>query len=570
MSREPPPPAAARGGLLADGLIALAIAGGVLTVLLATGPDFGMVWDEGHTVRRDRLLADWFSRLAAPAEGHTRWEAFTDRALDRSWPFSREEPDGHPPFYALLGVAGWRLSRDWLGPLASCRFGPMLLCAATAGALYLHLARRVGRLAGLTAASAFALMPRPFAHAHYAHYDMPMTCLWLLAQVAFVRSLESRRWAVPFGVLLGLAAGTKFTGWFAVVPPALWVVSVELFPRAWRDLSGAAESPSPRADLPGLRSLLIGIPLALATLYAIQPPWWFHPIQAIPRFLASNLSRSVTKPIPTLYLGRIYEFSLPWHNTLVLTGVTTPVLLLVLAVVGIVACLARRSSPGMLLWPLSWLVLMVVRALPNAPGHDGVRLFLPSLASLAVLAGIGVGALAARLRARGLAWVAWLLAAAATGESLVGIARTYPYTDSYYNAALGGLPGAERHGFELTYYWDTMGPEFLRWARAEAGRRPLELRFPSPLVNIQYLREWGELPRDVPVVGFENAPAPDYVLQRRRGVYYPYDWWLDRHGRPEFVIRRQGVDLLRVYSFEESFRAYQKTKDVPIPEYLRH
>ena len=45
---------------------------------------------------------------------------------------------------------------------------------------------------------------------------------------------------------------------------------------------------------------------------------------------------------------------------------------------------------------------------------------------------------------------------------------------------------------------------------------------------------------------------------------------LDRHGRPEFVVRRQGVDLLRAFSFEESYKAYQETRDIPIPEYLRH
>ena len=60
---------------------------------------------------------------------------------------------------------------------------------------------------GLTAAAALLTMPRTFAHAHYAHYDMPMTCLWLLAQIAFTRALESPRWVVPFGILCGLGGG---------------------------------------------------------------------------------------------------------------------------------------------------------------------------------------------------------------------------------------------------------------------------------------------------------------------------------------------------------------------------
>ena len=44
---------------------------------------------------------------------------------------------------------------------------------------------------------------------------------------------------------------------------------------------------------------------------------------------------------------------------------------------------------------------MVLRALPNAPGHDGVRLFLPAFAFLACLAGIGLATSGDRLeRAR--------------------------------------------------------------------------------------------------------------------------------------------------------------------------
>ena len=114
----------------------------------------------------------------------------------------------------------------------------MALTAVTAGILYVFLARRYGRLAGLTAAVLLVFLPRSFSHAHDAHYDMPVTCLWLLTQVAFLKSLPSPRWTVAFGLLLGLAAGTKFTGWFAVVPPLSWAILYEWIPRvavSWPD-----------------------------------------------------------------------------------------------------------------------------------------------------------------------------------------------------------------------------------------------------------------------------------------------------------------------------------------------
>ncbi len=537
-----------------------------LAALMATGPQFGMVWDEGYTVRRDRSLDAWFGRVLS-ATGPIRLRAaFAKPVLDHDWPFSRAEPDGHPPFYALLGAAGWRLGHRWLAPLQAYRLGPMLLTAATAGAIYHHLARRRGRLAGGLAAAFLVLMPRTFAHAHYAHYDMPMTDLWLLAQVAFVASLGSRRWAMLFGVILGLCAGTKFTGLLASIPAVSWVMLVEIIPGLRR---GA------RVPHPGLRTLAIALPVAALTLYAIQPPWWIEPLAGPSRFLASNLTRAKTQPLASRYLGTIYEFSLPWHNTIVLTAVTTPVLVLVLGGIGIATCLAaRRTEPWALIWPLSWATLMIVRALPNAPGHDGIRQFLPAVASLAVLAGLGAGWLAGRFpRGPGRTIVA-VLVAAAVGECLAGIARTYPYTDSYFNLAIGGLKGAERSGFEPTYYWETTGPEFLAWARAQAEQRPITLGFAMDSTNHELLREWGELPDGLRIFHLNKRHAgrperPDYYIQQRRwGLYYPADLWLERHGLPLFTIRREGVDLLRVYPFDEFVEAFRITKDVPIPRYL--
>ena len=370
-----------------DVLLAVLVAAVLLAALLGTSRDYAMAFDEGFTVHRERILARWFAALVSPPPGFTRADVFSREAMERFWPFSRKEPDGHPPFYALLGLAGWRLVRDWVDPLTSYRLGPMALTAATAGFVYLFLAQRRGRLVGLTAAGLFVLLPRTFAHAHYAHYDMPVTCLWILTQVAFLKSLRTARWSVPFGILLGLAAGTKFTGWFALAPPLAWTLFNEWLP--WvRHWLGQARFGQPavttwlRPPLPewrGTRVVALGMLMAALTLYAIQPPWWSDPIWGVQRFLDSNLSRARSVPVPSLYLGKVYLYSLPWHNTIVLTAVTTPVLVLILGLLGIGSTLVRAGTDREgLIWVLSWAVLMLVRALPIAPGHDVERLFCPA------------------------------------------------------------------------------------------------------------------------------------------------------------------------------------------------
>ncbi len=551
-----------------DALIGLLVAIAALTGLLATSHDCAMVFDEGFVVQNEMTLAPWFAGVVEPAPGMSRSDYFSRAVLERFWKFSRREPDGHPPFYALLGLAGRLLVWDRVGSLTSYRFGPMVLTAASCGLIYWFMARRYGRLAGLTGALAMVLTPRTFAHAHYAHYDMPVTCLWLLSQLAFVKSLRSARWILAFGVLLGLAAGTKFTGWFAVAPALGWWALYEGWP-FFRRLLGHVSidgrprvlKPLPRLELKATRALVLGIPLAALMLYAIQPPWWSAPIRGIERFLVSNLTREDSVPVTALYFGTVYRFALPWHNTIVLTAITTLVLVVALGLIGIGSILAHaRTAREDLIWPLSWSVLMVVRALPNAPGHDVERLLLPSLASLSILAGIGVGRLADRLGSGRLVLVAPIISCLAIGECLLGVTQTYPYNLSYYNFAVGGLPGAERLGFEETYYWDTLGPEFFEWARRRSLSESVELDFPLGLLNVMLLRHWGVFPEMVKVVSLDPTAHPYHVLQRNRGIYAPLDWWLERNGHPVFAIRRQGVDLLRVYSFEEFVRASEATR----------
>ncbi len=238
--------------------------------LVATSRDFGLAWDEALTIGRERDLATWFGQVFDPPFSGARARAFREASLDRYWRFSRAEPDGHPPFYALLGLVGWKLTHRWCSPLLAYRLGPMALMAATAGFLCWHLTRRHGHVAGVLGSLLVVFLPRNFAHAHYAHYDEPMTCFWLLSQAAFAASLDRRRWIVPFGLCLGLGLGTKFTGIFALAAPVAWAMLFELPP-------ALVGPPGHRREKPATRAILWGIPIAILTLYAIQPAWWIAP-----------------------------------------------------------------------------------------------------------------------------------------------------------------------------------------------------------------------------------------------------------------------------------------------------
>ena len=94
---------------LIDALLAVLIAATVLAVLAGTSRDYALVFDEAFTIDRELTLSQWFSGIVEPPQGSSRTDFFSPAALESYWRFSRAEPDGHPPFYALLGLAGWRL-----------------------------------------------------------------------------------------------------------------------------------------------------------------------------------------------------------------------------------------------------------------------------------------------------------------------------------------------------------------------------------------------------------------------------------------------------------------------------
>jgi hypothetical protein len=298
-------------------------------------------------------------------------------------------------------------------------------------------------------------------------------------------------------------------------------------------------------------------------------------------FFALNLHRGgaegVPLNIPTQFFGEIYHLRnpLPWYNTLVWTAITVPVGILLLAILGLaraVRCCA--AEPAGVLIVLNWLVLLIVRALPLAPPHDGVRLFLPAFAFLAALAGIGCGMLwhwaRQKRQSDRRAGLAGMLAMAViylgSASSLVWYA---PQWLSYYNLLIGGLPGATSAGMEPTYYWDALDASVLRWLHENTpegekilfGPSPDGTARLSPSENLTLLQHWGVLRR---------GWRPDqpgrwrwYVIQRRPSAYCEPDrrlieggrWAGQKTGRSGgWGPWRLDVPLLEVYPFD----AYQE------------
>ncbi len=566
MTGSPPrpenPAAPADRPLLKLAFRTLLLTAATVAVMLASEPRLSMVWDEGYTLGREARLRAWSLALEDPSKFAEHWSPPLEELVQQTgapapgraqvgtykslltdpevlawfWPFAREEPHGHPPFYALVGLVGDMIAPSW-AELPRARLGPILLFGATAGVLFAFVAARWGYWPGWLAWGAWIGQPRLFAHGHYAAYDAILTCLWVLSILAFARAVERGPdeatrgprwgWVLVFGLILGAAADTKLTGWFLPLPYFAWSILTK--------------------SRRGLVALVAGGIVALAVLYLLNPPWWTEPLTGLARFLRSNLTRAKTIPIPVLFFGQVVNTpreSLPWWNTLAWTVLVVPAGFLMFAVAGAArGLLRRRLEPIGLLALGHWLFLLFLRALPHTPGHDGVRQFLPAFGVLALVAGLGAASVIERLGRWGR-----VLIAAALLEGLASVVLMMPVPLSYYSPLVGGLPGATRLGMEPTYYWDALDRGTLDWLDVNTPPNG-KIRFATFPTSWLYLRQTRQIRHGI--LPTDPGAWSWYVVQNRPGAFSKLDRMLIEAAKPAHVVEKWGVPLVWVFDYAD-------------------
>ena len=402
-----------------------------LAVLLTLG-DPGMTIDEPLDVRPGRTYVATL-RAKGPRffEPGTVVTVFRDNAE-------------HPPLGRwLLGIAStmgepfqqiWQGGRDPIGLyLLSGRLAPALTFGALVGLVSMTAGRRYGREAALVSGVGLAIMPRVFAHAHFGALDTFIAFFWTLALLTAVRAVEGRRpvlWMAGAGLAFGLALLTKIHAWFLPPVVLIWALTRLKPVRA-------------------MASFGVWVLVGLATFFVGWPWLWYDPIGRLRAYLGTGVERI---SIQVLYFGQVYaDRDVPWHYPWFYFATTVPIGLLALGGWGLVRGWIDRRIDAFSLLLAGSIAFFLVLFSTRIPVYDGERLFLVVFPLFAILAGRGFADLWDRAGRKGrLALVVLMI-----GQGY-GVVMIHPFGLSYYNLLVGGLPGAERLGLELTYWGDAV------------------------------------------------------------------------------------------------------------------
>ncbi|HEV3163280.1 MAG TPA: glycosyltransferase family 39 protein [Isosphaeraceae bacterium] len=523
----PPPaprtqsPAVSAHSLWTPGRIGLALGILAAAAVIATLGDPGITVDEPLDVAPGRkYVSTLFST-------HGR---FFDRDVITSVYADNAE---HPPLGRwLLGIAASLGEMFGIMPggpdpfsVHAGRLAPALCFAILVGLIGRESARRFGPAAGVAAGVALILMPRAFAHAHFGALDTFLSLFWTWALLASARALESRRPVLAMvgaGLIWGLALLTKIHAW--LLPPVVLVYVLIWHRSATKILAAACW---------GLTGLLV--------FFGGWPWLWYGTRARLFAYLGTGVGRA---SIRVLYFGQVYaDRDVPWHYPWFYFAVTVPVGLQILGALGLgQGWRLRRSDPLPMLLAGS-IALFLVLFSTRVPVYDGERLFLVAFPLWAMLVGLGFAT--AWRWAASRRWIQVMLVILLLAQGC-GVVALHPFQLSYYNALVGGLPGAQRLGLELTYWGDAIDPVLLDELARHAQPGQTAAMVPT-LHHIQATASTTPAlaAKEVRLLDETAAPRADWLLVYRRTAYWHPELskLLEGQGPPIATRARQGVWL---------------------------
>lgn len=245
-----------------DYLIALIIAVIYIIILIATSKDIGFVRDEGYYFKAAELYNGWFVELWENIKHGRPLASFTKANIDRYFDYNHE----HPALMKELFGFSWQIFTNKLkltNNSTGFRIPGMFFAGFLLFLMYLFGAEFFNRRVAILSTLMMAVIPRFWFHSHLACFDVPITAMWFFTVYAFVKSLNSFKWAIFTGIIFGFALATKHNAYFIPFLLLIYIIYLrhnEL--KFFRDKDGGISLSIPTIPLAFFTMLIFG-PLIL-------------------------------------------------------------------------------------------------------------------------------------------------------------------------------------------------------------------------------------------------------------------------------------------------------------------
>ena len=353
---------------------------------------------------------------------------------------------------------------------AFCGIGGILAVWATARAIG-------GSRAALLAALAIALCGTWYGAMFNHTKDIPFAAAMMGAVYVLVRigrELPRPRWhlVVAFGLLVGCALGIRVLGMLALFYAAFVVlIHAPIFRSATLfDIRSLFQGETWRATIAFFARSALRLLPALVIAYVIMVASWpwaalapFNPLRAMTAFADFHYQIKTMVDGHVYYMADVPRWYIPTYMAIKLT-----LLLLIGAALALALAVRPRGEGPVASTPWRKEIALVALAAffplvcdvaAGGPAFTGMRHFLFTVPPIAVLAGLGLHGLFARVQARRpmVAAFALTLVVVDLGWSASTLYRLHPDEYLYFNPLVGGLAGASRR--YDTDYWVNIMPE---------------------------------------------------------------------------------------------------------------